>query len=238
MATERQAVRQAVLASTAPPYFIVKFIEDNQLCAVSVKEIVEPSPITLKEGSECVARYAEARYEAVVVATAQSFGEAKKLETLLNRQPQQTPAPQKRQTPSKPKEPIKKKAANKLRDDFTINVGSPPPQLISGSISNTKPPPDNRDPFDDLTSDSDSDIEDIPRSEDNTYHIVIWTTDVQTQTDDQEPASSTSHSCRCDQLLKVFGKFSAHVETSLKRIESELKAVQDKVYSVHDHNNY
>ena len=197
MATERQAVRQAVLASTAPPYFIVKFIEDNQLCAVSVKEIVEPSPITLKEGSECVARYAEVRYEAVVVATAQSFGEAKKLET-LNRQPQQTPAPQKRQTPSKP---IKKKAANKLRDDFTMNMGSPPPQLISGSISNTKSPPNNRDPFDDLTSDSDSDIEDILRSENNTYHIVIGTTDVQTQTDEQEPASSTSHSCRCDQLL-------------------------------------
>ncbi len=225
MATERLAVRQAVLNSTAPPYFIVKFTEDSQLCAVPVKEIVEPSPITLKEGSECIARYAGIRYEAVVVSTAKSFVEAKKLEAILRRQQNSpsppAPAPKKKKTPSKP---TKQKVTKKI-DEFTLDVGTPPPQLISPSNSIES------------GSDSDSEIEIPVRSggEAGVLHIVVGTTDVRTQTDEHEPASSVSHS---EQLVKVFGTFSTLVEKSLKRIESRLKAVEDtvKVNIVHDHN--
>ncbi len=226
MATERQAIRQAVLDSTAPPYFIVKFTEDSQVSAVPVKEIVEPSTISLKEGSECIARYAGIRYEAVMVSTAKSFVEAKKLEAILRRQQNSpsppAPAPKRKGLPASPQNVQK---ATKKIDEFTLDVGTLPPQLIPSSNSIES------------GSDSDSEVEIPVRSggEDGVLHIVVGTTDVLTQTDEHELASSVSHS---EQLVKVFGTFSTLVEKCLKRIESRLKAVKDtvKVNIVHDHN--
>ena len=109
---------------------MVCFDVDKCVAAVAKKAIIEPEPHTLKEGSTCVVRWSDnCRYEAVVLATADNYAQAKKQEKVLARK-QLTPPPS--QPPAKKQKTTKKAKPRQKRsspDKFEIEVGSPPPQL-------------------------------------------------------------------------------------------------------------
>ena len=114
MATERQALKSAISATSTPPFFVVKFDCDAH---VPAKLIINPDPATLSVKSECVVRWQDrCRYEAVVLATAGDRLEAKRLEAELVKAIRSTTSSDSlSNTPSPPLKPKKRQRKSQKR---------------------------------------------------------------------------------------------------------------------------
>ena len=117
MATERQALKSAISATSTPPFFVVKFDCDDSIAHVPAKLIINPDSATLSVKSECVVRWQDrCRYEAVVLATAGDRLEAKRLEAELVKAIRSTTSSDSlSNTPSPPPKPKKRRRKSQKR---------------------------------------------------------------------------------------------------------------------------
>ena len=77
MATEIQLLK----ATSTPPFWVVRFLEDKSVASVPLKTILEPAHERLRVGAECTVRWSDGLlYEASVLASAADKKTGSKLE--------------------------------------------------------------------------------------------------------------------------------------------------------------